>query len=91
MFRPQINGDDWTLIITNTELGDAGNYECSVNTLPKISHAVGLEVEDPGQMIMQDSPVSRDWGKLEVRIEGPRTQYVSQARWIYLSQYNCLV
>ena len=83
LIRPQISGDDWTLIINKTELGDSGSYQCSVNTLPKISHSVGLEVEDPGLRIMQDSP-ARDWGRLEARIDGPRTQYVSQGSTIAL-------
>ena len=38
---------------------DSGKYECSVNTLPKISHVVELEVEDPLDMIMQDSPYTK--------------------------------
>lgn len=84
MFRPQIHAGDWTLIINQTQLGDAGRYECSVNTLPKISHSVGLEVEDLSLMVMQDSPVTEDWGQVKARIEGPRTQYVSQGSTIAL-------
>ena len=84
LIRPQISGDDWTLIINKTELSDSGSYQCSVNTLPKISHSVGLEVEDPGLRVMQDSPLTRDWGALEARIDGPRTQYVSQGSTIAL-------
>eukprot|EP00092_Neocalanus_flemingeri_P032340 GFUD01035159.1.p1 GENE.GFUD01035159.1~~GFUD01035159.1.p1 ORF type:complete len:210 (+),score=74.63 GFUD01035159.1:25-630(+) len=38
---------------------DSGKYECSVNTLPKISHVVELEVEDPMDIIMQDSPYTK--------------------------------
>ena len=82
--RPQIEAADWTLIIKKSQLGDAGSYQCSVNTLPKISHTVGLEVEDPGTIIMQDSPVLEDWGPVKARIEGPRTQYVSQGSTIAL-------
>ena len=33
---------------------DSGKYECSVNTMPKISHVVELVVEDPMDIIMQD-------------------------------------
>ena len=91
VFRPQINADDWTLIISKTELGASGSYQCSVNTLPKISHSVGLEVEEdaPGLRIMQDSPVSvKEWGELEARIEGPKTQYVSQARLRLLTDFQ---
>ena len=80
--RPQINAADWTLIINKTQLADGGSYECSVNTLPKISHSVGLEVEEPGLMVMQDSPA--DWGTVQAKIEGPRVQYVSQGSTIAL-------
>ena len=38
---------------------DSGKYQCSVNTLPKISHVVELEVEDHMDIIMQDSPYSK--------------------------------
>merc|ERR1712060_447064 len=51
--RPRIRADDWTLVITATEARDAGTYECSVNTLPKISHTVSLAVKE---MAMADSP-----------------------------------
>jgi len=51
--RPRIRADDWTLVITATEARDAGTYECSVNTLPKISHTVALAVKE---MAMADSP-----------------------------------
>jgi len=53
--RPRINADDWTLGITNSQMKDSGLYECSVNTLPKISHVVTLQVEE---MTMQDAPYS---------------------------------
>ena len=45
---------------------------------------MGLEVEDPGLRVMQDSPARPDWGLVEARIEGPRTQYVSQGSTIAL-------
>ena len=45
-FRPRIRADDWTLVISATEARDAGTYECSVNTLPKISHKVALAVKE---------------------------------------------
>jgi len=51
--RPRIRADDWTLVISATEARDAGTYECSVNTLPKISHTVALAVKE---MAMADSP-----------------------------------
>ena len=46
MVRPRIRADDWTLVISATEARDAGTYECSVNTLPKISHTVALAVKE---------------------------------------------
>lgn len=51
--RPRIRADDWTLVISATEARDAGTYECSVNTLPKISHTVSVAVKE---MAMADSP-----------------------------------
>jgi len=53
--RPRINADDWTLGISNSQMKDSGLYECSVNTLPKISHVVTLQVNE---MTMQDAPYS---------------------------------
>ena len=38
---------------------DSGKYECSVNTLPKISRVVELVVENHLDIIMQDSPYSK--------------------------------
>jgi len=65
--RPRINADDWTLGITNSQMKDSGLYECSVNTLPKISHVVTLQVEE---MTMQDAPYST-----------PRPQPVKQSQY----------
>ena len=50
--RPQINADDWTLIIAKTGLLDGGRYECSVNTLPKISHTVALAVKEMAMAVI---------------------------------------
>ena len=85
--RPQINADDWTLIINKTSLVDSGRYECSVNTLPKISHTVDLVVRDSMDLVMQDSPALNNinnWEKLEARILGPSTQYVSEGSTVAL-------
>ena len=57
--RPRIQADDWTLLINTTTTMDSGKYECSVNTMPKISHVVELVVEDPMDIIMQDSPYTK--------------------------------
>ena len=56
LLRPRIQADDWTLLINTTTTMDSGKYECSVNTMPKIKHVVELIVEDPMDIIMQDSP-----------------------------------
>ena len=89
--RPQINADDWTLIIAKTGLLDGGRYECSVNTLPKISHTVELRVEEEKEhdleLALADSPVLETWDpleRLEARIQGPKTQYVSEGSTVAL-------
>ena len=51
-FRPRIRADDWTLVISSTEARDAGTYECSVNTLPKISHTVALAVKEMAMAVI---------------------------------------
>jgi len=82
--RPRIQADDWTLIINTTTSMDSGKYECSVNTMPKIKHVVDLLVEDPMDVIMQDSPyenpkvtVDDDPSLAVSMISGPTTHYVS--------------
>jgi len=89
--RPRIRADDWTLVISNTETSDIGLYECSVNTLPKISHTVNLTVKE---MEMQDSPYSTPMLRVPTKfdhtelstelgpgpvatISGPQIQYVA--------------
>ena len=56
LFRPRIRADDWTLVISATEARDAGTYECSVNTLPKISHTVALAVKEMAMAVINFSP-----------------------------------
>jgi hypothetical protein len=84
--RPRIHADDWTLVITSSQSKDTGQYECSVNTLPKISHTVNLDVIE---LQMQDSPYSVPSKSLlrpetvemspgpVASISGPQIQYVS--------------
>jgi len=95
--RPRINADDWTLGITNSQMKDSGLYECSVNTLPKISHVVTLNVTE---MTMQDSPytapsprpviISQSDVSTELApgpissISGPKIQYVSSGSTVGL-------
>ena len=73
IYRPIINADDWTLIINNTRHGDQGSYECSVNTVPKKSSLVMLEIDKKDiefdKKIMQDQPY------FTAKILGPKTQY----------------
>ncbi|XP_063883671.1 uncharacterized protein LOC135112786 isoform X4 [Scylla paramamosain] len=47
----------WDLLIEETQLADAGVYECQVNTRPKISHPVTLEVYQGGAVIAGPSEV----------------------------------
>ena len=79
------------MVISSTEARDAGTYECSVNTLPKISHTVDLRVEEVEErdleLALADSPAMDTWDpleKLEARIQGPRTQYVSEGSTVAL-------
>merc|ERR1719427_394825 len=95
--RPRILADDWTLLINTTTTMDSGKYECSVNTLPKINHMVELELEDPMDMIMQDSPYTKSTilpmhdeddqspsPGLTAEISGPAIHYVSSGSTIGL-------
>jgi len=93
--RPRIQADDWTLIINTTTTMDSGKYECSVNTMPKIKHVVELEVEDPMDRVMQDSPykVTKDTPDKEdlpvpdhakAVISGPATHHVSHGSTVGL-------
>jgi len=60
--RGRIDADDWNLLINRTVASDAGQYFCSLNTEPKISHTVFLTVQDPKPFEMfyeaqADSPI----------------------------------
>jgi len=44
--RQRIAADDWNLLINKTQTSDSGQYYCSLNTEPKISHTVFLTVEE---------------------------------------------
>ena len=80
--------------------GCVARYECSVNTLPKISHSVDLVVEDT-EMALQDSPdisvmedyvMDTTWTQHNLRatIQGPKTQYVSEGSTVALQcRYIC--
>jgi len=54
--RSRIEADDWNLVINSTDLTDSGEYFCSVNTEPKLSHSVFLSVKEKGsEMMLSDS------------------------------------
>ncbi|KAG7161647.1 Zwei Ig domain protein zig-8-like 10, partial [Homarus americanus] len=38
------DSDQWTLVVTYAQLRDSGIYECQVNTDPKLSRPVTLNV-----------------------------------------------
>jgi hypothetical protein len=42
--RVKAGGENWVLQIKYTQLRDAGEYQCQVNTEPKISSSVFLKV-----------------------------------------------
>ena len=52
------NSDHWTLQIKYTQLRDQGEYQCQVNTEPKISFSVYLCVEEAEARI--DSPANKE-------------------------------
>ena len=51
--------DTWTLQIRYTQLRDMGEYQCQVNTEPKISMSVFLHVT--GENVVANVRVTRDW------------------------------
>ena len=75
IYRPIINADDWTLIINNTRHGDQGRYECSVNTVPKKSSLVMLEINKKD--IEFDKKIMQDQQYFAAKILGPKSQYVA--------------
>jgi len=55
--RARIDADDWTLLINRTEVSDSGQYFCSLNTEPKLSHTVYLTVQEEELFLPADSPL----------------------------------
>jgi len=58
--RGRIDADDWNLLINRTQLSDSGQYFCSLNTEPKISHTVFLTIQEPDDGFYEaqaDSPI----------------------------------
>ena len=59
--RPSMEADDWTLVISEARAEDSGQYECSLNTRPRLSSRVSLRVEDTAAVDQE-----------QVRSRGPR-------------------
>ncbi|XP_044258844.1 hemicentin-1-like isoform X1 [Tribolium madens] len=68
---PSLGGDFWGLRIRGVHLSDAGQYECQVNTDPKMSLALNLSVSVSGARKFESS---RWLG--QALIKGPREVYV---------------
>ena len=56
-----MEADDWTLVISEARAEDSGQYECSLNTRPRLSSRVSLRVEDTAAVDQE-----------QVRSGGPR-------------------
>ena len=81
-----ISADDWTLIINSTTKSDHGKYECSINTLPKLSLIIDLAVKEP---FLADSPHSKHQTvPPKAVISGPPILHVSEGSTAGL---ECLV
>ncbi|XP_050734580.1 basement membrane-specific heparan sulfate proteoglycan core protein-like [Eriocheir sinensis] len=71
--------DEWTLHIKRTRPGDAGWYECQVNSDPKITTPVLLVVRDKSLDDPFHMPeVASDNNNTQVRIEGAGERYIQQ-------------
>lgn len=44
-YENSIDDTDWSLMITNVKLEDAGQYECQINTEPKMKKNINLMVK----------------------------------------------
>ncbi|XP_071535768.1 uncharacterized protein [Panulirus ornatus] len=88
--------DEWTLVVSYAQLRDSGIYECQVNTDPKLSRPVTLNVYDSSQPIsvtkskvfVANNTASTKDGHLRVEIKGPRELYIEEGSSLTLS---CLV
>ena len=62
-----MEADDWTLVISEARAEDSGQYECSLNTRPRLSSRVSLRVEDTAA-VDQEQVRSRGLGRFDVSI-----------------------
>ncbi|XP_064080059.1 hemicentin-1-like isoform X2 [Macrobrachium nipponense] len=88
--------DLWTLVVQYAQLRDAGIYECQVNSDPKISRPVTLNVYGASQPIsvsktkvfVANNTASTKDGDLRVQIKGPREIFMEEGSSLTLT---CLV
>ena len=76
-------------MINTTSTMDSGTYECSVNTLPKISYVVELQVEDTKNMIMHDSPYISTTKRtaMDITNDDDKTEGNIKLKYYYLTPY----
>ncbi|KZC10404.1 PREDICTED: hemicentin-1-like [Dufourea novaeangliae] len=100
-FGPQHTpgSDAWTLRLNNARKTDSGQYECQVNTEPKMMYAVQLSVRDADKPEGYDEPhsqqtrISYESTAPVAAIMGPREQKVAPGstitlRCVILSPYQ---
>lgn len=82
--------DAWTLRLEDSKKSDSGNYECQVNTEPKIMYTIRLLVRDPDMPDGYDTPhsqqtkISYESTAPVAAIMGPREQRVPSGSTITL-------
>ncbi|KAK7078180.1 hypothetical protein SK128_009566 [Halocaridina rubra] len=88
--------DEWTLVVQYAQLRDSGIYDCQVNTDPKISRPVTLNVVETSRPIsvsktkvfIANNTASTKEGDLRVEIYGPRELIIEEGSLLTLT---CLV
>ncbi|XP_068210382.1 uncharacterized protein [Palaemon carinicauda] len=89
--------DEWTLLVRYAQPRDAGIYDCQINTDPKISHPVTLNVvldaskevaQTKTKVFVANNTASTSDGDLRVEIQGPRELYIEEGSSLSLT---CLV
>nr|XP_053646970.1 LOW QUALITY PROTEIN: zwei Ig domain protein zig-8-like [Cherax quadricarinatus] len=88
--------NEWTLVVRYAQERDAGVYECQVNTDPKLSRPVTLNVLGTvrevsvakTKVFVANNTASTKDGQLRVEIQGPRELYIEEGSSLSLT---CLV
>ncbi|CAH1113460.1 unnamed protein product [Psylliodes chrysocephalus] len=78
------SGDFWGLRIRGALVSDMGQYECQVNTEPKMSLAISLIVSVSGYRNSQEEMSNSKWVS-QALIKGPSTVYVQNGSPVTLS------